>query len=269
MAVQLLVSVADAAEARAALGGGADVIDAKDPTRGALGAVDPASRSAILTAVGGARPVSAALGDAATGDAATGGAATGRSAATAPLVGLAFAKLGFGPDVDRAAAVPVVTALVRAARGHGCGIVLASYAETIAGLPGAGDARWSGLDADAVLDVAVAVGASGVLLDTADKSGPGLFALLGEIAVADWVRRAHAAGLTAALAGRLGLDDVPRAIAADADIIGVRGAACDGSRTGRVTADRVAALVAAVRAAARAAARPGTRAAAQCPATSA
>ena len=35
--MKLLVSVADAAEARAAIEGGADIIDAKDPTTGALG----------------------------------------------------------------------------------------------------------------------------------------------------------------------------------------------------------------------------------------
>jgi uncharacterized protein (UPF0264 family) len=40
--MQLLVSVADAREARAARLGGADVIDAKDPSRGALGSVSAA-----------------------------------------------------------------------------------------------------------------------------------------------------------------------------------------------------------------------------------
>ena len=37
--MQLLVSVTDAIEAAAALDGGADIIDAKDPASGALGAV--------------------------------------------------------------------------------------------------------------------------------------------------------------------------------------------------------------------------------------
>ena len=37
--MRLLVSVSSAAEASAALAGGADVIDAKDPLAGALGAV--------------------------------------------------------------------------------------------------------------------------------------------------------------------------------------------------------------------------------------
>ena len=39
--MRLLVSVRSAAEARAALSGGADIIDAKEPSLGSLGAVGP------------------------------------------------------------------------------------------------------------------------------------------------------------------------------------------------------------------------------------
>src|SRR5438067_2429694 len=60
--MRLLVSVADAAEARAALAGGADIIDAKEPRHGALGAVAPDVLRAIRNAVAVRRPVSAALG---------------------------------------------------------------------------------------------------------------------------------------------------------------------------------------------------------------
>src|SRR2546427_8160121 len=62
--MQLLVSVADASEGRAALLGGADVIDAKDPREGALGAVRPEVLGELRAAVGAGRPLSAALGDA-------------------------------------------------------------------------------------------------------------------------------------------------------------------------------------------------------------
>src|SRR5438270_381820 len=63
--MQLLISVAGPADARAALLGGADVIDAKDPRHGALGPVSPHRLAAIRAVVGRARPLSAALGDAA------------------------------------------------------------------------------------------------------------------------------------------------------------------------------------------------------------
>ncbi len=62
--MRVLVSVSDANEARAALDAGADIIDAKDPGAGALGAVSTGTLRAIHAVVNGARPVSVALGDA-------------------------------------------------------------------------------------------------------------------------------------------------------------------------------------------------------------
>src|SRR6266849_1060268 len=57
--MQLLISVAGPAEARAALRGGADVIDAKDPRRGALGPVSLQRLVAIRAAVARARSLGA------------------------------------------------------------------------------------------------------------------------------------------------------------------------------------------------------------------
>src|SRR5437764_164367 len=86
--MRLLVSVRGPVEACAALAGGADVIDAKDPACGALGAVSAERLAAIRRTVGAARPVSAALGDAR--DEGT------VAAAAAAAAGAAFVKLGFG-----------------------------------------------------------------------------------------------------------------------------------------------------------------------------
>ena len=61
--MQLLVSVSDAAEAQAAVDGGAGIIDAKDPFTGALGAVQPEVLSEICRGGGPSRLVTAALGD--------------------------------------------------------------------------------------------------------------------------------------------------------------------------------------------------------------
>src|SRR5260370_538729 len=55
-AMQLLVSVANGAEASAALAGGADIVDAKNPGAGALGAVSHDALTDIHRAVAGARP---------------------------------------------------------------------------------------------------------------------------------------------------------------------------------------------------------------------
>ena len=63
MSLQLLVSVRSPDEAAAALSGGAGLIDVKDPSRGPLGAAHHETVAAVLAAVNGAVPVSAALGE--------------------------------------------------------------------------------------------------------------------------------------------------------------------------------------------------------------
>ena len=55
--MHLLVSVANAGEAAAALAGGADIIDAKDPAAGAMGAVPGHVFREIRGVVGIARPM--------------------------------------------------------------------------------------------------------------------------------------------------------------------------------------------------------------------
>jgi hypothetical protein len=89
------------------------------------------------------------------------------------------------------------------------------------------------------LDVAARAGATGVMLDTFDKQQGGLRQLVAWRALTDWVVSAHDAGLFVAIAGKLTASDLPYVRDAGADIAGVRGSACDGGRTGRVTADRV------------------------------
>jgi len=120
------------------------------------------------------------------------------------------------------------------AAGHACRVVLAAYAD--------GPAGWA--DPDAVVDVATQSGARGVLLDTLHKGGPRLFDVMRPDEVAGWVAAGHAAGLMVALAGSLRLEDIAPARATGADVVGVRGAACDGGRDGRLSAMRVRALVA-------------------------
>jgi hypothetical protein len=231
--MQLLVSVANLVEARAALAGGADVIDAKDPAAGALGPVTSATLHEIHAAVSGARPVTAALGDAVEA------AATERAARAATALGATLVKVGFAGVAGTARATELATAAVQGARSgsrgaHGVVVVAYADAERIGSA-----APW------ALLDVASRAGARGVLLDTADKHGPGLRALYAPAALAAWVADAHARRLLVAVAGKLAREDLPYVRDADADVAGVRGAACIGGRTGRVDAARVHRLCAA------------------------
>src|SRR5881628_2197198 len=149
--MQLLISVAGPADARAALLGGADVIDAKDPRHGALGPVTLHRLAAIRAAVGGARPLSAALGDAADED------AIARTVAAAASLGVAFVKVGFAGVTNEARARRLAVAAQRAATNVGTRLVLVAYADW---------RRAQSLAPARLLTVAAGAGAAGVLLDT-------------------------------------------------------------------------------------------------------
>ena len=228
--MRLLVSVRDAGEAAAALAGGADIIDAKEPLAGALGPVAHHVFREICAAVGSTRPVSAALGDAVDAHAAV--VQTFRSAVNNSIeeaardfavAGATFVKIGFQNDTRMES---LLRAAVQGANATACGVIGVVYAD-------------SNVDSRVALQAIRRAGAAGMLLDTADKQGPGLRQLMTPSMLARLVADAHDAGLLVAVAGQLTADDLPFARDAGADIAGVRGAACDKERTSRVSADKV------------------------------
>ncbi|NCX98699.1 MAG: hypothetical protein EBX35_09030 [Planctomycetia bacterium] len=95
---------------------------------------------------------------------------------------------------------------------------------------------------EALLAEAIEMGAAALLVDTFDKQGPGLFTTIPRAAVEAWIRTADVAGLPLAVAGRLAPADVAEAFALGARIVGVRSAACDGGRDGRIADARVRTL---------------------------
>ncbi len=220
--MQLLVSVATAAEASAALAGGADIVDAKNPRAGALGAVSLDTLTEIQLAVGGARPVTAALGDA------SDEAAVEQLAFEFADSGTSLVKVGFNGICSATRVAALIAAAHRGAeagsRGR-CGVVAVGYADDPASVTAA-----------ALVAIATRAGARGILS-----------ALIDADALAPFVARAHDHGLFVALAGKLTADDLAFVRDAGADIAGVRGAACEGGRNGRVSADRVRQLLATLR----------------------
>jgi len=226
--MRLLVSVRDVRDARAAVRGGADIVDAKDPRCGALGPVTPRILARIRSAVPSAIPVSAALGDAA--------------AERAVPRGVAYVKVGLRDVGGARRARALVHGAAQGAGEAGAALVLVAYADAT---------RAGSVPPLAVVEIAAAAGARGVLLDTAFKNRGSLFELLEIARVAQWLAAARAAKLFTALAGSLGWGEpgLRTALALGADIVGVRGAACDGGRTGRVSVARVTALSALVAAA--------------------
>src|SRR5262245_2343041 len=158
--MQLLVSVRNASEATAALAGGANIVDAKEPLNGPLGWVSPGVLAAIASAVGDRTPVSAALGDIGRDDIVSGARAATHARATFVKVGFAGMRGRLGVAVELLASVGVCSP------GGLVLVACADYEKAEAPSP------------DEVIALADRARAAGVLLDTCDKRGPGLTTLM-------------------------------------------------------------------------------------------
>jgi uncharacterized protein (UPF0264 family) len=221
----LLVSVRSAAEARAALAGGADLIDVKEPRRGSLGAADPSVWREVEVEVGVRVPLSAALGE-----------LTDEARPDPRLLGptYGFAKLGLAhgacrPDWQR------------------------DWQQAIASLPPSAAcvaviyADWQTCNApepQQVICKAAEYDCWGVLIDTFDKSRGDLFSLVSTALLERLVQTARHGRLHVVLAGSLTERSFPAALAFSPDYLAVRGAVCGEFRTGEVIPSRVAKLAA-------------------------
>ncbi|HEX4591651.1 MAG TPA: (5-formylfuran-3-yl)methyl phosphate synthase [Gemmataceae bacterium] len=215
--VQLLVSVRDPAEAIAALAGGADLIDVKEPSRGPLGRADAETIAAVEQTVGGRVPVSAALGE-----------LRDRLTASDELpAGIRYVKwglCGLRPEPWRRH----LAVARRSAMGH-CTVAVAYADWAPANSPPAGD----------LCAFAASERMSPVLLDTFTKDGPNLLDWLPLEEIAFLVKSCHDAGVRVALAGSLDAAAIDRLRGVRPDWFAVRSAACDGGRGGIVSERRV------------------------------
>ena len=226
--MQLLVSVRDGREAATALAGGAEIIDAKEPSRGPLGRVGAEEFGAIAAQVPPAVPLSAAMGDFTAPD-------DVRDTVGAVVIpdrrGAVYLKIGFaGVRSGRHVSTLLTVAGERAAASPGApALVAVAYADhERAGSPPPG----------AVLHSAAEAGVRAFLVDTWTKDGRGLLEHLEPSLLAALSERAREAGLLFAVAGSLDTAAIAR-VAGLADVIGVRGAACRGGRGGIVDQGRV------------------------------
>jgi uncharacterized protein (UPF0264 family) len=240
--MQLLVSVMDVGEARAAAAAGADIVDVKNPAEGSLGAPAPEVIEGVRAAVPAQLAVSAAIGDMPNlpGTAALAALGAARS-------GAAFVKVGLWGVSTEAEAIALLDAVRDGVAGvPGVVVVAGAYADArrVANAP---------LAPELLPRVARAAGVGVCLLDTAVKDGRGLLDWLSPAELTSLVADAHDAGLQVALAGALRAEDLAVVHATGADIAGVRSAACgDGRRSGPLDTARVRALRAACAATPRA-----------------
>ena len=200
--VRLLVSVGTVEEALLALSAGADLIDAKNPDAGALGALPAERIAAIRNAIAGRATVTAVIGD--HRDAASVLGAADRIAAT----GVDMVKIGLYPELDRPA---VIAALGRR---------LAATTRLVAVLAADLDPPF-----ELIPDLAKA-GFAGVMLDTEGKQG-GLLTHQPLARLAEFIALGHAAGLMTGLAGSLRVTDIPVLAPLGPDLLGFRGGLCE------------------------------------------
>ncbi|MGX2038749.1 (5-formylfuran-3-yl)methyl phosphate synthase [Methylocaldum sp. MU1018] len=215
----MLASVADLAEARQVLEIGVDIIDLKNPVEGALGALPVADVGRIVGRLGGARPVSATVGDLAM----EAGIVLPVAEAMA-ATGVDYVKIGFFPGGDWAGAIRGLSAIAR----RGTRLVAVLFGDDTPELD------WIGEFA--------AAGFAGAMLDTRDKKKGSLRQVCPDDFLRAFVSETRARGLLCGLAGSLRAPDIAPLLALKPDYLGFRGALCGGNRTDALDPEAVLAI---------------------------
>jgi (5-formylfuran-3-yl)methyl phosphate synthase len=231
--MKVLISPKDEFEARAAVDGGADIIDVKNPVEGSLGANFPWVIRQIRSLVPHSIEVSATIGDFPHLPGSASLAALG-----AVVSGANYVKVGLKGSKTQDEAVFLMQQVTRTVKEYDikAKVVLAGYADYH---------RAATLDPFLLPQVARNAGCDVVMVDTFIKDGKGLFDFMDEASCKRFIDEGHRQGLDVALAGSIKLPEIPTLKHIGADIVGIRGAACShGDRlTGTIQAENVRALI--------------------------
>ncbi len=235
----LLVSVRTAAEALTALAGGADVIDVKEPDRGPLGRADDETISAVVQAVNGRAPVTAAMGELID---LIDARKRGDSRCLAP--GVSLFKIGMAGCAALAdwrsrweAGNTLLAASSSSREAQPVAVVYADW--RVAQSPRPED----------VLTAAIERRCPVLLIDTCSKSAGSLFDHWPAQDLERFLDRSWRQNLAVVLAGSLAGQHIGAAAQLSPDLIAVRAAACEGGRGGTVSIRRVRELKRAIAAA--------------------
>lgn len=212
---RLLVSVRDADEARAAMTGGCDLLDIKDPAHGSLGMADRAPMIEIAE-VAKVTTLSAAFGEARDW--------LNDEPIPIGLPRFDYCKLGTaglagirGWQDDWMQ----VRRRFESSAAHPINWIAVAYAD------------WEPAEAPSpaeMLQAAIATNCAGLLIDTFVKQGRSVFDFLAEVQLREAIDRAQDSGLLVALAGLCTLEDARKAVEFLPDIIAVRTLACAGQQ---------------------------------------
>ena len=231
--MKLLISPSDEKEAEEAILGGADIIDVKNPKEGPLGASFPWIIKKIRKATPPHIEVSCTLGDVPNLPGTVSLAALG-----AATLEVNYTKVGLRELKTMEEAINLLRHAVRAVRDcdSSIKIVATGYADAI---------RVGSVNPLLIPKIANEAECDIAMLDTAIKDGKTLFQFLTQDQLKNFVFESHNYGLQAALAGSLKKEDLPFLKSIEADIVGLRGAACTGGDRiyGRITRESVVELV--------------------------
>ncbi len=221
---RLLVSVRNAEEVVAAVEGGADWIDLKEPLAGPLGAVTAKVAKQVLERVAGCRPVSAALGELLDWPNAS-------AQKLLDLEGIGVVKLGLAGCRTQNSWQRLWQAAADQVADFGKTLVAVAYAD------------WSQAQAPSPQEVLACTGETQgryLLIDTFDKLSGSLFEHLSTSELQTILCLAKRASIQTVVAGGLlctTLDQLPEE---GVDLVAARGGVCDGDRTGLVRQHLVA-----------------------------
>lgn len=199
----MLASVNSLEEALQALQADVDIIDLKEPQRGALGALPPEIVRSIVQAVNGRKPVSATVGDLPMQP-----EIVVPAVAAMAQTGIAYIKIGFFPGGDW----PGVIAALQAPARQGLRLIAVLFADAPFG--------------NEVVAELAAAGFCGVMLDTLDKRQGSLLTALPPQRLSAFVSAAKAQGLLCGLAGSLRQEHIAALLPLQPDYLGFRGALC-------------------------------------------
>jgi dihydroneopterin aldolase len=198
----LLASVTGSREAELAVTHGADIIDLKDPSRGALGALELSVVSDVVSTIAGRRPASAVIGDLPMEPDAISAAVE----ATAKT-GVDFVKVGLFAGSKRKECIQALASFAR--RTKVVGVMFADSEPD-----------------NELINLMAESGFAGAMMDTARKDGRRLLDHADPAAIDRFVRGCRSQGLLTGLAGSLEAADVPRLLLLAPDYLGFRGALC-------------------------------------------
>ena len=213
---QMLASVSSLEEATMIAPLGINILDLKNPSRGALGALDVSLVRQIVDRFP-SQTVSATVGDLPMDP-----ALIAEAVQEMTKTGVNYIKIGFFPEADLW--LPVLERL-RPIMAQGHRLIAVLFADQPIDL--------------ALLPAFAAAGFCGIMVDTADKVRGGLLVHRDAAWLQGFVRAGRDAGLLTGLAGSLSPSDIPTLKSIGPDYLGFRGALCTGGRSGHINPDAV------------------------------